>query len=1620
LFTIADQIADSVDASNLGNVTLKSGNVYVTPNSFWGPSSTTTADVARAVAQATASGTVWVKAGAYAAASATTTVENLTVNVPTGVTGFTGLVLGSGVNTGTLSGEGGVALTGNGGNNTLIGNDGDNTITGGLGDDTIDGGLGNNTAVFSGNYDDYVISLTPTVTVTGKTGKPDTSTDTLTNIQSLQFADITVPLDSVPTTMTVAAPGVIYGDDGVVTVTVARALGLPVPSGTVSLTVNGVAATPPTANLVNGVATFTLLSLPAGTYDLEASYAAQGIFGASDTSTSTDTLTVSKKGLTIVGVTASDKVYDQLTTATIDTSSAAYVGLVYGETFAVAGTPVGAFADKNAETGKTVTITGFTAPSDNYELTSDPTTTASITPKGIVGSFTADNKVYDKTTDATVLTRLANQITGDDVSLVGGTAAFDTKNVGTGKTVTLTGATLEGDDAGNYTLDSVATTTANVTAISLVGAFTVTSTKVYDGNTSANVLTRTIPSGVLSGETVTLVGGTATYIDKNVGTGKTVSLTGATLGGADAGNYTLSSVDTTTADITKKDVSGTFTVSSKVYDGTQTSTIATRSVVGTVTPDDLSLTGGAGTFSNKNVGTGKTVTPNALSNWSLAGVDAGNYNLTSIANSSGNITKRPLVVTVTIADKVYDSTTSATIVSTSSDALALDDLTVTTGSATFVTKAAGIDKDVTVTEVIMGGTDVGNYDLASSTITAKGTITKAPLTLSFLVSASKVYDGTTTATVTGASLGGIIGDDSLDPVTTTDVVANYNNRNVGTNKPVTVASYTPTGTDAGNYQVTTFTPRTANITAKPVTVTSWSASNKVYDGTTSATIASSNLSGLITGDSVSLGGTATFANKNVGNGKVVSIASPALTGTDASNYSLNGSAGTSTADITARTITPVYAADNKLYDGTTAATVSLTSDNRVSGDVLTFSYNVPATFDDKYIGTNKNVTISNITVGGTDAGNYVVNSTSQVVQASILNNPPLVVTSAGASTYVLLESPVVVDPEIEVVDDDEFNSSDMPNFDGGSLTVSISAEADPNDVLSIMSQGTSPGEISVTGSDVFYGGTLIGTVSGGSGGTNLVVSLNAPANAESTQALARRIGFANTSSSPNLNQRTISFVVSDGDGGVSSPPSEKLLDVVTSTSVKPVLTPSVGDTSYTENAAPVLIDAGMTLVDTDTSAFTGGVLTVSFSGNGTADDRLAIASVNTAGGISINGSNVRFNTTATERVVIGTFSGGVGTDPLVINLNFEADVPRTEALLRAITFENVSNAPSTLARIVSFVLNDGQGGVSDPALKTVNVIPVYDPPSLTLSSYSPLFTESLGVTTEANTVPVIIDTGITVNSVDMPSSFDGSVLTVSTASNTQTTDRYGIASTGGGVTGSATGAQGTSISYSGTEIATITTSSATQIVITFNANATLEGIQAVARVITFRNIGDLPGNNRNIRFTFKEGSLGLTSAVVQKTVSITQTNDSPRFTSFVTPSSVTRGGAGAFNVSSVFVDPFNGSVPGNMANSTLSVSVSGNTTGISLSVLAGNNITLSGNNILQSGTAFATITSSTAGNILITFNSAANATRITALIRQLRLTAAAGATAGNRTVTTTLTEVSDGDTVTAVGTTNIL
>jgi len=83
---------------------------------------------------------------------------------------------------------------------------------------------------------------------------------------------------------------------------------------------------------------------------------------------------------------------------------------------------------------------------------------------------------------------------------------------------------------------------------------------------------------------------------------------------------------------------------------------------------------------------------------------------------------------------------------------------------------------------------------------------------------------------------------------------------------------------------------------------------------------------------------------------------------------------------------------NKVYDGTTAATVVVT-DNAVAGDVLTLTSN--AAFLDKDAGNSKYVGVSDIQISGTDAQDYTVNSAT----STFANITPatLTVTASGMS-----------------------------------------------------------------------------------------------------------------------------------------------------------------------------------------------------------------------------------------------------------------------------------------------------------------------------------------------------------------------------------------------------------------------------------------------------------------------------------------------------------------------------------------------------------------------------------------------------------------------------------------------
>src|SRR6185503_8757112 len=132
---------------------------------------------------------------------------------------------------------------------------------------------------------------------------------------------------------------------------------------------------------------------------------------------------------------------------------------------------------------------------------------------------------------------------------------------------------------------------------------------------------------------------------------------------------------------------------------------------------------------------------------------------------------------------------------------------------------------------------------------------------------------------------------------------------------------TLTGAAAGNYVLSSTTATTtAAVTALSVTP-AVTAANKVFDGTTGATLTTCTV-GALSGDLVTCTGTASFDTANVGTGKTVTAGGLTLTGAAAGNYVLSSMTATATASITAATVTPAITAASKIYDGTTAATLT--------------------------------------------------------------------------------------------------------------------------------------------------------------------------------------------------------------------------------------------------------------------------------------------------------------------------------------------------------------------------------------------------------------------------------------------------------------------------------------------------------------------------------------------------------------------------------------------------------------------------------------------------------------------------------------------------------------------------
>jgi len=506
----------------------------------------------------------------------------------------------------------------------------------------------------------------------------------------------------------------------------------------------------------------------------------------------------------------------------------------------------------------------------------------------------------------------------------------------TGYSVTLVPGTLTINPA-ELTLTSID---------SALAAF-IANNKVYDGTVAANIsdFSNLGLTGVIGADVVNISSVLGAFADPNVANGIGVSLTGVTLGGAAGGNYTVNLVGapTTVADITPKTLtlSGGFTASNKVYDGNTTASVTanTLSLLGLIGGEDVTVSFATheAEFDNKNVGTNKTVSlildNLQLNNGSTAGL-ASNYllSLVDAPTALANITAATLTLQVindTLAafianNKVYDSTDAANISDFSNLGLSgifgSDAVSISAVLGAFDDPNVANGIEVGLTGVTLSGTDAGNYNISlTGAPTALANITPKTLTLSGGFSASnKIYDGNTTATVTGNTLsllGLISGEDVTVSFATHE--AQFDNKNVGTNKTVSLILdnlQLNNGSTAGlasNYLLSLADAPTAlaNITAATLTLqiindalAAFIADNKFFDGTVAANISDfSNLglSGILGSDTVNISALlGAFADPNVANDIEVSLTGFTLSGADADNYIIDlTGAPTSLADI---------------------------------------------------------------------------------------------------------------------------------------------------------------------------------------------------------------------------------------------------------------------------------------------------------------------------------------------------------------------------------------------------------------------------------------------------------------------------------------------------------------------------------------------------------------------------------------------------------------------------------------------------------------------------------------------------------------------------------------------------
>ncbi|HEX8964521.1 MAG TPA: cadherin-like domain-containing protein [Rhodocyclaceae bacterium] len=510
------------------------------------------------------------------------------------------------------------------------------------------------------------------------------------------------------------------------------------------------------------------------------------------------------------------------------------------------------------------------------------------------------------------------------------------------------------------------------------------------------------------------------------------------------------------------------------------------------------------------------------------------------------------------------------------------------------------------------------------------------------------------------------------------------------------------------------------------------------------------------------------------------------------------------------------------------------------------------------------------------AGAQTSSSVTSTVNITAVNDLPVVANLNGDNISFSIGGSAV---QLDAASNATVSDPDSANFNGGSVSASISANGQAaEDLLSVANVGG----ITVSGANVSDGGTVIGTWSGGSNGTALVIALNTNATPARVQDLVRALQYQDTDAGTvNTASRTVAVTVNDGSGTSATQNVTVGLVRAPIIDLNGAAAGSGYGTTFTEGGGAVAIaDAAASISDDGTI------------------DLMTVTVTNLKDGVaeslsSTLGSGVQ--TVGGQSVTIGAYNSATGS--LTIT-GTHITAANMATVLQSIRYNNTSDAPDTTARSIAVSATDNDGNAGNASTTTLAVAATNDAPTVTVPG-------SINVTEDVASAI----TGISFADVDA----GGGTVTATLGVDSGTL----AAASGGGVT---VGGSGTaSLTLSGTVANINAFISGSHVSFTTAADAT-------ASVTLTASIDD--GGNT--------GSGGAKSASDTTTFSVSAVNDAP---TIAAPASINVAGAGAPITGLVFADVDAG---GGSVTVTLGANSLGTPTG-SLSATSHGGVTVGGN-----------------------------------------------------------------------------